>query len=303
MSNLDIKSITVHGGTFHADDVSAVALCQMAFSNCRYKRVNKVPEGVDVNAENGDIVVDIGGGIFDHHGKDCPEISEGHKHCGVTRLWEKFGTELAKRIIANLVYEQISDEDAEKIANAFEKEVLVSIAAVDNGEIKSQFRVYDFCAVVKNYNPNWDNYSANQNKLFESAVNRVKGDFTRVFERLYSGIKAERLISTIVDATEPNNRAIIVLNQFIPWHVLGKYKETRIVIFPGKSNDWNLQSVTNPDRSPRVTIPKEWWGYNSKAEKPPIKGMTFCHLSGYLAAFESREDAINAAKYIIKHNN
>lgn len=303
-NNFYINTIWVHNGVFHSDDVSAVALAQMAFSNCKYRRVNKLPEGFDTESAAGEIAVDIGGGRFDHHQVDVPKRDDGRTHCGVTRLWSEFGKELTKNIIKNLTYAELSDGEAEKMSNAFDKEVLSTVAAVDNGEIHITDREFDFPAMVKNFNPNWDENIA-PNKAFERAVNFTKTVFTSIFMRLYSGIKAENIIRNSIDNVPPEKREIIVLEAYMPWFSLTKYPEPKMVIYPTKDGLWNVQPIEDSNnRKRRAEFPQEWLGYNANSgAEEPVKGLKFCHRNGFLAAFDTKEAAKDAARIIVPENS
>ena len=104
-----INHISVHAGTFHADDVACVSICKMLNLNVEYDRITRVTDLDDVLADDNVIVADIGGGIFDHHGPAAKTRRDGGPHSACTLLWERFGSEATKAYLSHLSGDDVTE--------------------------------------------------------------------------------------------------------------------------------------------------------------------------------------------------
>ena len=289
-TNLDFtfKNGYTHGGIFHADDVFSAALLEI-LKGYQFMIVRGFNPPTEDNPDT--IVFDIGGGKFDHHGeKECRD--NGVPYAAFGKLWKSFGRErfgdyVYKKVDATLVQE---------------------IDAYDNGVVGSQSNISRF---IHNLNPTWDDeYLPLMSKdwLLDKCFNEAK-DFAKKI--LMTEIKAAQsvehaaeYVSGLISRRMYNE--ILVLDKYVPW--MGeafKVPELLFCVFPGNRNDgaWNLQVIpkTPGTREARLEVPTYWKGYSNKNGNPaPVAGMTFCHPSGFLSAFDSEENAINAAKKAIE---
>ena len=80
MNFANLEKIYTHTGVFHADETFACALLRVLTPSLKIERVFKEPETISEN----EIVIDIGGGRFDHHQSEgVPTRLDGGKRAAV----------------------------------------------------------------------------------------------------------------------------------------------------------------------------------------------------------------------------
>ena len=67
----------------------------------------------------------------------------------------------------------------------------------------------------------------------------------------------------------------------------------KVVLYPSNRGGYNVERVENSG----FEFPEVWWGTRDEAIVP---GLTFCHSSGFLACFDTMDNAIKAIKNRIK---
>ena len=127
----------------HADDVLAAAVLRQINPELEIERVFKVPENLDDKT----IVVDIGGGKYDHHQKDRELREDGNPHAAIGLVLNDFGD----KIFPNGIPEQFHDD-------------IMRIEDADNGLGSSDSHVIS--NLVHYMNPTWDS-KENTNQAFE----------------------------------------------------------------------------------------------------------------------------------------
>ena len=262
------KGIT-HGGVFHADDVFSTALLQLFNPNLEIERVMKVEETIDVNATTGTIVYDIGDGRFDHHHGELKYREDGCPKAAFGLLWEQFGPYLTD-----------FDESAWKI---IDDDLVRAIDAHDNGfEMNNPLSL-----AIGAFNPCWDENSAPLDRMmqFKKAVDAARTILARWLVRANSSAKAKNLVRSYVEASE---HKILILDQFLPWKDYTTDDEIHFAVYPSERGGWCIQSID----SEKYPLPKEW------LDNMP-KGITFVHKNLFLAAVETKEQAIRYAEYAV----
>lgn len=284
---MNINTIITHNGKFHADDVCAVAFLEIVKKNAIIvKRVSEseIPEKID----NDTIIIDIGGGKFDHHEK----FEDKERRFSVKR---KYGTPYAAfgKVVKYFGHEIMTKKELK----AFDREFVASIDAFDNGEGHPN----ELSIAISSLNPVWDsNESADD--CFRKAVETAKVFINAKITLCKSKTRAECRLAT---SRENQKDGIMVLDTYVPW-MNGVRKDTKFVLFPSNREEgyWNVVTIpiTPPTSPNRVDFPKEWVG-KSKLESLQVQeGMTFCHSSGFMSVFNSFEHAYNGALYAIKED-
>ena len=294
-----IEKVYVHSGMFHADDVAVVALMQILNPAVEWERVNVAPSvcGQD------ELVADIGGGKYDHHQDDTPIRKDGFKHSAASLVWEEYGPEIVRTVSA---IHHFPDSEVEAIVARFDAMVLRSIVTIDNGyelsatdyenQVLGGNDVFSLSTMVSQFNPNWD-CSLPADVMFTLAVKFVNGIFRRTLERLVSTSAASQQVQKFLNQAE--DRRLLVMKRFLPWQgtVIKNSPETVMVIFPSARGGYNLQLAPEKlgDRNTKMRFPKKWM----EGDKP--EGMTFIHKAGFMAAFDSEDNAVKAAKSLLEH--
>lgn len=286
-----INKLTVHAGTFHSDDVFCGAVAKTLNENVIIERVANA-DGIHTDIEQGHIVADIGMGPFDHHQKDCPYRTDGIKHCGASRLWLVYGYSVVKKI-----YPELGEEENLYICQKVDEKLLQTIAALDNGAPDFPTEVYSIVNIVEGFRPGWDSEKSDD-EGFMDAVNAMKLILKNEIERYCAEQRAIPYVSRCLDEMM---EGVVVLEKYCPWkQVVMKNENAKAVVYPSKRGGWNIEPVPldKGEQTYRVSVPESWRGKKGDEAGKLQKGMTFCHTMGFVIAFDTKENAISAAKIL-----
>ena len=258
----NLKVAYTHGGIFHADDVFSSALLKYINPEIVIKRIFATD---DLDPEN-DLVFDIGLGEFDHHQPNHEKKVRDNfiPYAAFGLLWKELGVHI------------LGEKDAKK----FDEDFVQSIDYADNTaypNIISQ--------LISNFNPSWDE-KVSADEKFKEAVDVAFKILQNEFKSIISKNNAFEIVSNVYNNS--SLKEIIVLPYYAPWQEALAGTEAKFVIYESLRGGYNLQPVPNTD----AKIPKELWGAKEFSET----GMTFCHPGGFLASFETVEDAQSAAR-------
>lgn len=291
--NRKICSLSVHSGTFHSDDVFCGALARLINPDCEIHRVRSVD--FETNIENGIIAADIGFGPFDHHQKDTPYRDDGIKHCGASRMWLEYAYTAIHK-----ADESVSDADCLFAARKIYDGVLKTIAALDNGDPDFPTVSFSIVEAVEGFRPTW-NSDEDSDTCYLKAVDFMKQILINEIRR---GVAESRAGLNVAACMEQSSDQILVLDPYCPWKKK-VIEEGRflVVIYPSLRGGWNLEPVPNEAEglTYRIHIPADWRGTRDETALTVRKGMTFCHMAGFLAAFQTKEDALESAKWLIEN--
>lgn len=288
--------VVTHGGVFHADEVMAVAILSEIYGQeMKVSRVFKVPNDLP----DGTIVLDIGGGKYDHHqrgGNGARENGVPYASCGL--IWREFGKELLKEV-----------EDVENVWRLIDERLISGIDANDCGAIprgEAVAKPMTISTIISIFNPAW-NSTETSDEAFVKAVDIAKKIFDEFLQNTISKVKA---VGIVEEAIENSKDHIMVLEFFVPWSdaLLAsdnpKAKEIFFVVFPSNRGGFNWKAVPESlgNSAVRKSTPKEWWGAPAKElqELTGVGDATFCHLEGFLGAAMSKDGAIRLAKLAIE---
>jgi uncharacterized UPF0160 family protein len=147
-----------HNGIFHCDEVVGIATLEIAYMNTDVYVVRT--RNID-ELNNLDIVIDIGGGIFDHHiagFNECRPTGEMYASAGL--VWRIF----AEKVIKNIANEEgitIDDDEIKAIKEQIDREIIVPVDMEDNGK-KISNHLFSF---IPKFLPSWME-SPNYNDAF-----------------------------------------------------------------------------------------------------------------------------------------
>lgn len=260
-----INEMYVHAGTFHADDVFAVALMKEV-TIIKVNRVFKVTEdAINAAASGRAIIADIGRqydpekGLYDHHQEECPRRENGGKYASFGLMLRQFKNEIWFDAI-------------DRIA--------AQIDACDNGEAPCVLST-----MIHAQNPTWDSTS-NGDVEFASAVEIARLMLRGIMEHERSKAAAENLIYSA-----PINEGVLVLPQYAPWQEYVNNINAKAVVWPSNRGGYNCQiKPVEPGSFDRVG---DFSGITAGEN-----GCTFVHAAGFLAAFETQDAAIAAGKAV-----
>lgn len=258
-----------HGGSFHADDVFTAAFLKILNPNIKIERGFIVPKDYD------GFVFDIGFGEFDHHSEPREERENGIKYAAFGKVWRKY---------APLYYSDF-------VVSSVEKSFIMDL---DNSDNTGSYNSVSF--IVNCFNPFWDEDSTKekQDSQFNEIVFYAEVFLRRIIDKY---IHVEKGIDFVKEAKAKSQDGVVILEKYVPWDSVLTPEDTKVVIFPSNRGGYNAQRLENSG----FEFPMNWWGTHNFEDK--AKGLTFCHASGFMCCFETKEDAINAVYTILSDKN
>jgi uncharacterized UPF0160 family protein len=261
---IQLKKIITHAGKFHADEVLAVALLQTYGFNALIER--KFEVGEEEFSDSSIFVLDLGRqynpslGNFDHH--------------------QDADLPATNILIANWLTEQglISIDVRENLS-----EFLNYVSDVDRGLIQDGNKDYTFNGIINSLNPSDTTDTDESNKAFEIAVVLAKQIIQARIKIAQKAItdkvrwqKLERIYGGKV-AINDSFESIVGRSE------LAKSDGVQFMVMPSQRGGWQILSSDSIE----FNIPID-------------SRQKFRHNSGFLATYETKQDAIDHAGEIVK---
>lgn len=290
MKNIQaLRSCAVHSGSFHADEVTAVAL----LIECGVIDRDKVIRTRDKNRiASCEFVCDVGGEYipeakrFDHH---QVEYTGGLSSAGMVLKYLKD----AKLIDPNQ-------------AEYLDRTLVHGVDLIDNGDYKPIKGVCTFSGVVASYVP--VSYEATDEELdraFFEALDFVSAFIKRTIEKFRYIQSCKDVVASAMETMDK----CLVFDRPIPWlesffELGGKDHPAHFIIMPAGEH-WKLRGIppTYDDRmNVRTPLKKEWAGLmNDELKKVTgIEGAIFCHKGLFISIWKTKKDAFLALRTCIK---
>ena len=278
----EIKTVAVHDGVFHADDILSVALINVIAKN--YVDVIRTRDNDLI--EKADIACDVGLGDFDHH-QEAKEFYENgimYASCG----------KVARALAAD---PEITDFGQEELDMLLIK-ALYSVQAFDNGQdgVPSYSNPFSFVGTFNTLNSNGGVYSPTQDEAFDECLGMAEIVLANILAQIKEEISDCDIVKNAIANKE--NRIAVFSKYCKGWqNVLVDYNDSHVddeivvVVFPGRGSQWNIQVV------PKTKDP---FNHEAWAAVPvmvmDIPGFIFRHSGAFMATFETKEAALEAAK-------
>lgn len=279
--------VATHDGSFHADEVFAVAAITLLDEPVEIVRTRDR----DAMAEC-DLRVDVGfahdpaGGDFDHHQREFSLARDnGVGYASFGLIWREYGVrvcggdeELAKQIDQTLVQGVDANDTGQQV-----------VTSVIEG-----VRPLTVNGVVGAFNARWDEALSpeQERERFDQAVALAAGIIERERASASSGLRGARQVrEAIAAAADPR---VIELEDNVPWKsvVVPEVPEALYVIYP-KRQGWGLEAVPRRLGSfeNRRDLPEAWAGLDGPglAALTGVEDALFCHAKRFLAVARSRE--------------
>ena len=314
----DKLNLYTHDGQFHADEVFATAMFSLMAEEIH---VVRGPD-TELPKEKGWIIYDIGGGPLDHHTMENKENNGFHPGteipyaaCGL--VWREYYPEILAELdcperYMDRVYTRVENSLVIGI-DAEDNEVnptLLSLEKVPNlnEELKQEIAraartSITVTQIIKDFNPTW-NSNMDPYECFMDAVSFAKDI---LLNRIYSAISSLDARDFVMRAIDYSASHILIMDQFAPWEGVlygqrnnAKANDIWYAVYPALRGGWNVQCArAGGERRDefRHPLPKEWYGLRGEElqKVSGIKTALFCHVSGFLAAAETQEDALAMA--------
>jgi len=301
-----VKIIT-HSGSFHADDVFAVATVKLwlekngskSFFNKTHIEIirTRKPEII----AQGDVVIDVGGEydsvkkIFDHHQKGgAGEHFNGIPYSSFGLVWKEYGENIC---------------GSQAVADILDKIIVLPIDADDNGVdlyklVYPDVRPYSIHNLIDIYNFVFkEKGEKNLDDNFSKAVDFAKDVLRREIKLSLIEIEEKKYVEQIYQKSE--DQRIIILDKNISDEscedMLVKYEGPLFVVKPdGGSKNWKVKTVKKKRFSfeSRKDLPKEWAGKIGEelVQETSVPDALFCHNKRFVIVAKTKEGAVELAR-------
>ena len=278
--------IATHDGSFHADEVFAIAALGLLGDPVQVVRTR------DLDAvARADLRVDVGfrddtrTGDFDHHQRDFDAARDnGVRYASFGLVWREFGA-------------RICDGDQD-VATAVDATLVQAVDANDTGQQLAQslidgVRPMTANAIIGGFNARWDETLTpeQERERFDAAVALAQGILAREVASVAAGRRAERTVREAIAAAA--DARVVELPVNAPWkHVLvPEAPDALFVIYP-KRQGFGLEAVPRDLGAfeNRRDLPASWGGLEG-ADLVAVTGVedaVFCHAKRFLAVARSR---------------
>lgn len=282
-----INVIAVHHGEFHADDVFAVAVLKMIYSNAKIIRTRNHDE-----LANADMRVDVGMKYepktrdFDHHQPGgAGKRENGIPYSSVGLIWKHFGEKIAGK----------------EVQEHIDKKIIQFIDAEDNGldVYKADINVYTLSEVIESFTPR-SNESSHEvfNKNFFGAVDFATKILLGEIDKAKFMIESRETVRKKIKESLKSGKEYIVLDDKISWKkaVVEESKLKFVVMYNPLEDNYGISAVpkTLNTFENRKDLPKKWGGLRGEElqKVTGIKDATFCHIKLFCAYAKTKESAI-----------
>jgi uncharacterized UPF0160 family protein len=279
--------IATHDGSFHADEVFAIAALSLLGNPVEVVRTRDR----DAVAQ-ADLRVDVGfrddpsTGDFDHHQRDFDRAREnGVRYASFGLVWRQFGA-------------RICDGD-QTVADAVDATLVQPVDGNDTGQQLTQslidgVRPMTVNAIIGGFNARWDEAltRVQERERFDAAVAMAGDILAREVASAASGRRAQRVVrEAIAGAEDPR---VVELPVNAPWKqvLVPEAPDALFVIYP-KRQGFGLEAVPRDlgAFANRRDLPAAWGGREGAdlVAATGVEDAVFCHAKRFLAVAESRE--------------
>jgi len=290
--------VATHDGSFHADDVFALAVLRLRSPGVSIVRTRDRAEldACDARVDVG-LRSDPAAGDFDHHQRGGAGTRDnGIPYASLGLVWRAFGAELCGGDA-----QAAAEVDARLVQGIDALDVGVTLTASTVGDI----RPATLSDAVGAMNPVWDEPSgaAELDARFEGAVAWAVPIVEREIASARARARAAQLVRDAIGrARDPR---VIELDRRMPWFepVITGAPEALFVVFP-KRDGWGLQAVPRELGSfaNRKDLPATWAGLDGTqlATLTGVPDAIFCHPARFTAAAESRDGVLELARQALE---
>ena len=244
-----LKTIVVHNGLYHADDVLAVLLAKhyKASEDVEIIRTRN-PKVLEQYADDYNaLVIDVGNGKYDHHDENCKRHEDGHKYCGASLYWE----------------DCIKGED-------FVYETLIKpIERLDNGEELDDGMNTSFTRFVKSTIPAWDSEQS-----LDDAFNACVAELEPFARLLLEPNNVEELkatlddLASIAEVKETAYKVSIDKGKQLVKDIYAHAEDKRVIRLPKPGMPW--EEVLCPSEAKFIVYPTSTGAVNVQCVPPEV---------------------------------
>jgi uncharacterized UPF0160 family protein len=278
--------IATHDGSFHADEVFAIAALGLLGDPIEVVRTRN-PDAL----AKADLRVDVGfrddatTGDFDHHQRDFGTArGNGVRYASFGLVWREFGAGACG-----------GDQE---VAGAVDETLVQPVDANDTGQQLTQSLIDGVHPITVNgiiggFNAHWDEALTPEaeRERFDAAVALAQGILAREVASAASGRRAQRIVREAITAA-PDPR-VVELPVNAPWKqvLVPEAADALFVIYP-KRQGFGLEAVPRKLGSfeNRRDLPATWGGLEGAdlAAATGVEEALFCHAKRFLVVARTR---------------
>lgn len=293
-------TIVAHSGSFHTDDVFAVATLQLLLEKENAIEVIRTRDPKII--ETADYVVDVGEVYdpslkrFDHHQFGGAGVRDnGIPYASFGLVWKEYGEALCGSL---------------EIADQIDQKLVQPIDAMDNGitfmksEREGLSLMCDLRDVTISYRPTWSEGEEVLEESFKYLTSIFKNFLSRQIFTIKDIKESEQAVNKII--AQNNNKTLLILDKQYDYEGATASNDYILLVVSPKRQDatWSIKTVRDDFRSykARMDLPLEWGG-KSGEELQKITGVAdaiFCHTQRFIAVAGSKEGAIKLAELALK---
>jgi uncharacterized UPF0160 family protein len=283
------RSVGVHDGAFHADEVTACGLL-LVFDLVDRKRIFRSRDPHLL--KECEYLCDVGG-IWDPKAKRFDHHQAEYKGCLSS---------------AGMVLEYLLEEKI--VEPAFylylKRSLIQGIDEHDTGRSRLEEGTCSFSQVIANFLPiHYQASSMEMEKSFFEALDFTCGHLDRLWKRfLY-----QKECRDIVKKHMEMEKLCLIFDEPISWlesffELDGEKHPALFVIMPTE-NCWKLRGVPPSYKERmkvRLALPQQWAGLQGEElEKiSKLEGAVFCHKGRFISIWKTKENALKALQYVLK---
>jgi uncharacterized UPF0160 family protein len=279
--------VATHDGSFHADEVFAIAALGLLDEPLEITRTRERAElaGADLRVDVG-FRSDPSTGDYDHHQRGFADVrANGVRYASFGLVWREFGA----RVCAG-------DQD---VADTVDATLVQPVDANDTGQrltepVVEGVHPMTVNGVIGGFNPQWDETVTPdvERERFDQAVALARGILAREIASAASGRRAERIVREAITAAEDPRLVELPVNA--PWKraLVPDAPQALFVIYP-KRQGFGLEAVPRELGSfeNRHDLPATWAGLEGAdlISATGVGDALFCHAKRFLVVASSRE--------------
>ncbi len=281
--------VATHDGSFHADEVFAIAALRRLGEPLAVVRTRDRAElaAADLRVDVG-FRDDAGSGDFDHHQRDFDAVRpNGVRYASFGLVWRVHGAQACG-----------GDQD---VADAVDATLVQPVDANDTGQQLTRaliegVRPMTVNAIVGGFNAHWDEELTPEQERarFDAAVDLAAGILAREIASAASGLRGVRIVQDAIGAaTDPR---LVELPVNVPWKqaLVPAAPEALYVLYP-KRQGYGVEAVPRElgAFANRRDLPEAWGGLEGEdlAAVTGVEDALFCHAKRFLAVARTRAGA------------
>lgn len=245
-----------------------------------------------------DIVYDVGGGEFDHHGIDKVYREDGIPYAACGLIWNRFGKDV-------IYYKDptLREDEIDAAFQHIDKVLIEGIDALDNGirAVFGEIPIMNISSIIGGFNPFWHS-DKDENEAFFEAVDVASAVLNNTIAQRISILRSRE---TVVKAYE--NRPvpeILFLDMYCPYgEALQDIDEKGEVVFVvyARNDSYALQTIRGKGGVEKKRLPEAWAGKRDEelAAVTGVQDAVFCHFGRFLAIAKSYEGIMKLAQLAI----